>query len=432
MIIQVIQLSRQTVTCCRFRKSGSSLTPVTGFRHTFENQEELKAHISESLQPLSEDTRTILALPAHLLTLRELQLPMQDRRKLRSILPFELASELVDTEQEIVCDALVLSDGTLLAGCCPVAEVRSYIHLLHECGVEPEVVTSAFLNWQHLPCPVEQSTPWALTDSEALMVCQDGHPLFVRALPENDNALTSTLTVLSLTKELEIANVFHLETVKVSSEIDTLLALPEVLTKANASGDLPATALTSPLAVALAYQNGEIFNLRNGALSWTHKRTHQFKQFRIPVILAAIVLALLFTESALRWYLLSRDIRSLNTSISKIYREVFPSRRKAVDEVAEIKAEIRRLRQGSSDNATLAFLKLLAESKPDQVTGLTEIELDGQRFKIKGEAKVNSAVTALQQKLVAAGWKTDQPEFTNRPDGSILFVLIGRQGSTQP
>lgn len=432
MIIQVIQLSREAVTCCRFRKSGSTITPVTGSRHTFSNNDELKTCITESLPPLSEDTRTILALPAHSVTLRELQFPMQDRRKLRSILPFELASELVEADQEIVCDALILSDGTLLAGWCTVAEVRSYIQLLQDCGHEPEIITSAFLNWQYLPCPVDQSTPRMLTDSEALMICQDDHPLFARALPETDNALTATLTVVSLTKELAMPNVYLLETGGQPAEIGTPLVLPEVLSSLEAAGDLPAAALISPLAIALAYQSGEIFNLRNGALSWTRKRTRQFRQFRIPVILGAIVLGLLFTESALRWYLLARDINSLNTSISKIYREVFPSRRKAVDEVSEIKAEIRRLHQGTSDNATLAFLKLLAESKPDQVTGLNEIELDGQRFKIKGEAKTNTAVTALQQKLVAAGWKTDQPEYTSRPDGSILFVLSGQEGSTQP
>jgi general secretion pathway protein L len=186
------------------------------------------------------------------------------------------------------------------------------------------------------------------------------------------------------------------------------------------------------LAIALAYCSGEIFNLRNGPLAWTGKRSHLLKQFRIPLVLAMLILLLLPAEAGLRWFLLSRDIRSINTSVATIYKGIFPTRKKAVDETAEVRAEIRHLTNGTARSELLPFLHLLAQAKDEQIFGFSEVEYDGERFRLKGNAKNNEAVTALGNRLSATGWAVEQPELTARPDTTTLFVLKGRQGGRQP
>ena len=64
-------------------------------------------------------------------------------------------------------------------------------------------------------------------------------------------------------------------------------------------------------------------------------------------------------------------IRSVvNNSIRSIYREVFPSRKKPVDEVAELRSEIKKLGGGGATGTLLSSLKKLADIKGADVTAL--------------------------------------------------------------
>jgi len=430
MIIQIIQLSGRDVTCAGFRRTGKELSPVFGIRRDFQGDAELTGVLQENLLPSSAEVRTVLALPPAVVALRELNLPIRDRAKLRAILPMELAGETADESAELVCDALILSDGSLLAGWAPVPLVAKLVQLLTAAGIEPEVVTCAGLTWHHLPLLPEQQEQIALVDDQTLMVCSQGQPVWVRLMGTATDTVIRTLTALELSKGINVKSIYRLEGDPLPGE--EKLQLPDLLSGSAATGDLPAEALLSPLAIALAYCSGELFNLRNGPLAWTGKRSQLLKQFRVPLILAVLVLLLLPVEAGLRWYLLSSSIRSVNTSIAAIYKGIFPARKKAVDETAEVRAEIRRLTNGTARSELLPFLSLLAQSKDEQIIGFSEIEYDGERFRLKGTARNNAAVTAMGNRLSATGWTVEQPELTARPDATTLFALKGRQGGSQP
>jgi general secretion pathway protein L len=429
MIIQIIQLSGTQVTCARFQKNGKSLVPVSGSRHPYHDHAELISLLREQLQPTTDEVRTILALPPALITLRELTLPILDRKKLRELLPLELSGETADEGPELVCDALPLADGALLVGWSAVPELADLLIFFAQIGLDPEVATCASLGW-HLLTPPDQQEPIALVDDNALMVCSQGRPVFCRLMSTGTDTVARTLTALELGKGIRVKTIYRLEGDPLSGE--RKLPLPTQLSGQTASGDLAADALISPLSTALAYCSGEIFNLRSGPLAWTGKHSHLLRQFRVPIFLGSLVLLLLIAETGLRWYLLSRDLTSVNNSIASIYKGIFPARKKVVDETAEVKAELRRLQQGGATSDVLSFMDLLARAKDDLIQGFSEVEYDGERFRIKGDARSNAAVTALAQKLSAAGWIADQPEMTARPDGVTLFLIKGRRGGTTP
>lgn len=440
MIIQVIHLTEHDLTCARFKRTGrEQLTPLSGFRFPYSSLKEISAILREQLPPLTEttsdDIRTILTLPPALITLREMPLPFTDRRKLRAVLPLELAGEAAQGDQELVCDALPLTDGTVLAGWATQDTVAGFIELLSEAGCEPEVISLSCLHW-HLLIPNGLSGPVALVDPQAILVGQGNgtpSPLFCRGLGNDRADLARTLAAVELSKSLTVGTLFTLEAeLPFDLPPDCLvqpLPLPDLLLPAP-GGTLPATALAAPLATARAYCNGTIFNLRSGPLAWTRQRGLLLRRYRTPLILAAVALLLILAESGIRWLLLKRDLTSLNSSISTIYRQVFPARKKAVDETSEIKAEIRRLQGGISPQSTLAFLTLLATAKGDQVTALTEVDYDGDRFRIKGESRTSADINSFRQRLATAGWSVESPELTTRPDGTILFALKGHQGGT--
>lgn len=438
MIIQIIQLTEHDLTCARFRRSGrSSLTPVSGLKLPYADQAELRALLQDQLPtPAGEEVRTILALAPRSVSLRELNLPISDRRKLRAVLPHELAGETAQPDQEVACDAVPLDGGSILAGWAPSAAVAEQISLFNEAGIDPEAVTVACLHW-HLVAPGQQSGPFAICDRQAVLVCRPGAdaPVYCRTLGSDDE-LVRTLTALELTHDLQVATVYQLEPGH-PADLPTPFVLqplpvPDLLEQTPASGSLPPLALAGALAVAEAYCANTLFNLRSGPLAWSRQRRHLLRRHRLPLLLAGLLVLLLTIESGTRWYLLKRDLASVNGSIARIFREVFPTRAKAVDEVAEISAEIRRLQGGLSTNASLAFLIDLAAMKSDEITLFSEVEYDAGSVRLKGDSRSSAAVNSLRQQLLAAGWSMEQPDLTNRPNGSVLFVLKGQRGRSLP
>jgi len=116
MIIQVIQLAANEVTCARFRRNGKEPVPIGGFRLRWNNHDELGMILKEQCPLESEEVRTVLAIPPDLVMLREINLPITDPRKIRAVLPLELAGEIAAETSSLVCDAFPLANGNLLAG----------------------------------------------------------------------------------------------------------------------------------------------------------------------------------------------------------------------------------------------------------------------------------------------------------------------------
>jgi len=438
MIIHVIQLHESGFTLGRFRHAGRELVPLTAIRHQAENREELVSRLQEALTSVTKgETRTILSIPPRLLSLRELQLPITDRAKIRAILPFELAGETAQDDATIVCDAVALAGGGQLAGWAAQGQIADLIATLSEAGAEPEIVTVSCLHW-NLLLPPDSAETVAICDSNAVSVCSQGQLLFCRTLNSSSiDDLERTLATLELTRDLQVDRVLLLDPLLLplaatSERVIELFPLPDALKTPASQDGLAPLALAAPFAAALAVCFGEPFNLRSGPLAWKQKNRRLLRAFRLPLILACIAAILLLAEAGTRWYLLSRDIASLNSSISKIYRESFPNRKKAVDEAAELKAEIRRLEGTSLSPTILPFLRLLTEHKGSEITGFSEVDYDGTSFKVKGDGRTSASISAMRQKLLTAGWQVEQPEITSRPDGTILFQLKGNRGGTKP
>lgn len=435
MIIQIIQLTGEQIICARFRRNGTEVTPISGFCLPFVATEELGAALKAHCPPASEDIRTILILPPEMITLRELPLPFGDRRKVRAVLPLELAGETARESETLLCDAIPLDSGNWLAGWLEKGELEPLIEQLRQADLDPEIVTIACLNWQYLlKNEGEQDRSLvAIYDDAALLVTNTGKPFFCRHPGSSGATIKQTIATLELNHKTRISQCFYLGSqVQQTVEQEKALPLPEALAKGVSSGDMPPYSLLSPYAVAMAYSKADpLFNLRTGALAWTGRSSRLLRTFRVPLILLTVLLVLLFTELGIRWRLLATDLTALDNSIGKIYKDVFPDRKKAMDESAELKAEIKRLEANASSLHPLPFLKLLSEAKGDGISTITEIDLDESRFMLKGDANSAVDVTTFRQRLMGSAYNPDQPEITTRPNKSVLFTLRGNNGGNK-
>ena len=112
--------------------------------------------------------------------MRELELPITDRAKVRELLPLELKGETAVDTDALAFDALPLGGGKFLAVWGRTKELSERIELLKGAGLEPEVVTASLFQWNKL-APAEGTI--AVSDGEALAAFGDGAPIYFRALP---------------------------------------------------------------------------------------------------------------------------------------------------------------------------------------------------------------------------------------------------------
>lgn len=431
----IVQLTGSEVLFARFHLKRGVLVIDGASRETVDSDHPLPSLLAEAAAASDrEGERVVLVLPAGHLFMRELELPISDRRKIRELLPLELKGETAFDSEELVFDSLQLDGGKTLAIWGKRREVAEMIALMTENGLEPEFVTAAPFSWNFLLPDDWGSGQVAVTDGESLAVYRGGTPCWFRALQDGElfPQVSRSLAALEIAKGIKVEKV--LLHGAAAREISELPQGEPVYSYLSGNREMDAvfgevTAVERDLAAAYAVVRAvaleEPVNFRSGDLAYTAGRKKALKRLRISMILSAILLLLLIAETSLRYYLVNRDLNSVDNSIRSIYRQVFPNRKKPVDEVAELRSEIKRLGGGAGSVSMLHTLKELAAIKGDDVTALFEVELDGVQLRVRGDARSASAVNEFRNRAASRFTGAEVGEIKSRPDGSVTFLFRG-------
>jgi general secretion pathway protein L len=431
----IVQMIGNDLLFARLHMKRGALTMDVASRETIGPEQTLASIMAASAAtPGHENERVVLAFPSSRLFLREMELPISDRRKIREILPLELKGDTPFDPDELVFDSLRLEGEKTLAIWGNRREIGEYIDLMAQCRMEPEIITASMFNWHHLLPDDGKRGNVAITDGDSLVVYRDGTPLYFRTLPDGElvRQVTRTLASLEIGRELRVEKIFlHGAAAKSYSDLleippgFSLLPLNRAMSEFFGGEDPAFRGLAGVFAVARAVALEEPVNFRNGALAYTAGRKKALRRFRISMALAAALLVLLIGETALRYFLIKRDLDSVNSSIGAIYREVFPKRKKPVDEVAELRSEIKRLGGGVTGSGVLPVLRSLAEIKGNDVSGLYEVEIDGDQLRVKGDARSAEAVNGFRSRAAERFTGAEVGEIKSKPDGSVSFVFRG-------
>lgn len=441
MTIRIIQLAAEQVTLARFAVRRGELAFLGSRRLPRPDDVELSALLRELAEPPANDERVVLALAPEQVAVRQVMLPLTDRRKVRDILPLELKGELAQDTAELVFDALPSTAGTWIACWLPVAGLTPLLAAARGAASEAEIATYGPACWGELIPAPERELTVALSDGTGCAVFAAGVPVYFRSFAGEAAAeLQRTLTALELGQGLAIDRCYLFGAVAdVTPQGEAfpsqcaLLPTDGFLAATFASDPQAARDLAGLAAMARATATAEPVNFRQGTLAYTAGRERLRKSLRLPAILAICVVLALFAELGVRWQLLRKDVASLDKSIGMIYREVFP-KRKPVDEAAEIRAEIRRLAGSGGESSVLATLKILAEALNDGVGGFSEVELDGTTVRLRGEAKSLQAVNDLKSRLATQLTGLELVESRSKgTSGEVAFVLraSGVKGGAQ-
>jgi general secretion pathway protein L len=374
--------------------------------------------------------RVILCLPATLFAQRPITLPFNDLRKVREVLPAHLQGEIALPVEELVLEAMPGGDGAFLALWARRSDIAAAITLFRAAGLEPQVVTSLPFALAQLPGLPPQC---AVVTDNTLALLKNGRLSYYRAAdaPLTEAMISSTLTALELSGT-ELPPCLYLLAGEESAGLDaTRLPLPvENLEAPSELGGLfknndTFLQLAGLYAVAKACQNGTLPDFRQGDLAWTAGDVKLRKKLLVTALLLIVMVLLLFTTKVLQYRSAAKDLASLNTSIAAQYREVFPTRAKAVDEISEIKGEIRKMAGVEASGGYLDLLKKLAEAKGATINGLYEAELEGRNVRIKGDARSAQAVNEFRTQITPLLGSVELGEVKSRPDGTVTFSMTG-------
>ena len=432
----IISITEQQVTAARFDVSGRSASLGGAASFLLDEETGLDAVAAKIAAGITGAPRVVVCLPPALFAQRVVELPLTDLRKIREILPAHLQGEIALPSEEAVFDALPAANGSYLALWAKRAEIAHAIDVFREAGCEPQVVSSAPFAWQALP---GDHRACALCDGSALAVTAEGRLTFVRAFDGADpqRQLLATLSALELAGT-------HLpqRLVVFGDQAEALLqtgGLPIEVEQLHLPDDLAPTFRTESTfqqlaglyAVARACHDGWLPDFRRGDLAWTTGDARLRRKLILTATLAVAAVVLLFVSKGLQYRTARSDIASLNVSISSIYREIFPSRAKAVDELSEIRGEIKKLTGSENSSAVLDVLKQLAEAKGSTINGLFEAELEGRNLRVKGDARSAQSVNEFKTALSGLLATVEVGEIKSRADGTVGFVLSGtlKEGS---
>jgi general secretion pathway protein L len=425
----IIRIDESHVTVARFRASGKAVALEGSAQFELNGEQDLAGVATRIASGISGSPRIVLCLPPSLFAHRIVELPLTDLRKVREVLPGQLQGEIALPVETVVFDALQLSEGRFLALWARRTDISQAIELFKEAGLEPAVISTEPFAWPLLP---GINAECALYDGCSLAIISAGRLSFLRAFSgaEREKQLLATLLALEMS-DVSLPSklfVFGGQT-GTAPAMDSLplaveaLALPEGLASLF-SNEQTFQNLAGLHAVGQALKAGTLPDFRRGELAWTAGDALVRKKLRLTALLALIAALLLFVGKGLQYQSARKDIASLNSSISSVYREIFPTRAKAVDEIAEIKGEIRRLAGSITAGGALDILKQLAEAKGAGINGLYEADLEGQTLRLKGDARSAQAANEFKAALAPLMATVELGELKSRPGGGVTFSLV--------
>lgn len=264
-----------------------------------------------------------LSLPLSMLNFRIIEMPFSDPRKIRDLLPFELEGLILDGASSVIFDAGVLGEQN------------------------------------------------------------DKYRVFVAyILKESLSAVLNFLKNLGLEPKLaislELADVFRRS--KDGEAVADLLLEPQ-------AQDLREPDNETLMETGLREISQPSFNFRRAEFAYTVDDAKQKKARTVAAVLALLVILIFIVDMAVVAISTKRGNTSMRDEIRRTYTSVYPDDKKISDEVYQMKAHIKELKEKESSFIGIAPLQVMLQLAKVVKPGImfNEISVDSNLIVMKGE-----------------------------------------------
>jgi hypothetical protein len=426
----IIEVSRRSINAGVFSRSAPRAHATEALSGTDDKSGFAEA-LGKVMASLKEQgfegfEKVYLSIPPSQMSLRPLTLPFKDKKKIDSVLPFELSGTLPMETNEAVFQSILLGgkgdeEGSrVLAVTLDKAVLSSYIEALSDAGLDPAWIGSALFSIPGLLKDLYSTGSTGQTGAVTAYICKEfisvsraGMPLFFNSIHDMESLklnlgyLASTAITLE-TVYWEGRPPENLKALFPEGAVHEALKLPE---GADGFG-------ASILAVAGDIRKGlgpGGINLRRDEFEYTRERTAFKRRLRLTFALAAVIIAIFAGDLYLRYKEKAAELSSYSESIKSSYLELFPNERGSAvtGELYLLKAKLKELDRTSAlmsgGTGPLDILGSLTKAGGAVATEITlhEASIGGGRIKARGTAASFEAANDYKEALAGEDAFTD-------------------------
>ena len=431
----VIDIGKETVRAGVFL--AGRLEPVTVHSQAVTAEGGFRQALSALLGPLAGKRgfkgfdRIAVGIPPEDLSIRIVDLPFEERKKIIEALPFELAGLLHLDVDEVVADAVQLGENKVMAVAVEKRVIRDYLDALSILGVDP-----VWMGPGLFAMPVLMNELFGREGCRAILspgifaVVQDGMPRLLKHAKRLDN--------VGLGVAFLDAEGIGVEELHFSGWDNDREALEEMFRGARLVPlDLPgglAPEAAEVLALSMLLDkglSGTIVNFRRGEFEYTKDRVAFRRRLRLTAALCAALLVLAAGDFYVRYLGLTSELEAYRQSLKASYQELFPSEMNVSDPVYQLEAKLKALEKEAaslgSGGRSLDVLKSVAVAVPDGLgVKIDEFSIAAGRIAAKGEAPTFNAANSVRESLQKAGFKdVAMGETRAMPGGRTSFSING-------
>lgn len=413
--VLVIESGPRETICAVF--SNGSLEPIEYFCYAASDMKEAALSIASDLGKTGlRPSKTLLSIHSSRLSMRMLDIPIAERKKLREVASLQAEDLFVNGLEGLCVDAIPLQGSKALIVGVNKDELARELKALDGAGISVQWAGPALLSKGLLLKGLsEGGAIAALIDDDSITVAKSGEPLFFKHLDSVDDL------VLSL-------SALEADGIKVerfySAGSRELASMAGIKTTA-------AVSLRHPSLAAVALQCGEGMKESVDFLKW-HADPKEEGVLRSRTRLSMALIALLALSwgaySYLRYQNITAETSFVESDMERGYKALFPGEKpKDPGYALEVKikelARERDIVQGRIE-ALKAMLELTEAAKGQDVR-VHELDASGMRLNIKSEAASFEQASSFREAASKGAFfkKVSITETKPGPGGRVRFTL---------
>ncbi len=417
-------------------------------RYTSEGTSDLAATLAVAAEEMDiSGAAAIVALPAEHITIRNIQVPFKEKKKISQVLPFELEPMLPQPVDGLVIDFHTAGSSEnggitqVVAAGIEITTLNDYTEALSSRGIRPKSITIggcalAAAMGRYADTPAD----WMIVDVDpgkaTIIGVSSGKVCFVRALPERTGEAPSAATITRGIRHILLSaeevthvtfdpNLLFLSTnlpetedlaANLSAAFDfpveqtDLLRRPDVL-KQPFTGSTEGMSIDIALAMALAEAEGtDLLNLRKGPLPEANFWRENKKRLVQSGILAAGALLLMASYHAVDAYRVKQQIAGLDRQIAQTFKTSLPQGTPMVKPLEQMQRELNETKKkaGIPDSPresipTIDILNQISTGIPKETdVQLTRLVIGDGTIQITGDTDTFNAVDGMKSRLEQA------------------------------
>lgn len=419
--VLVIEAGPHATRCAAFAVNG--LEQMEYFRYDSTGLDEAARQLSEELGKKGlKPIKTLLSIHSSLLSVRLLDIPVKDRRKLKEIISLQSEDLFMKGPESIVLDGLPLPGGKAAAAGVEKNELATQLKALLDAGIAASWAGPALFSKGLVLKKLGQTDGVAaLIDDDSITVARDGQAFFFKHLETEDDLLLSL-------------SALEADGVKIERYFSA--GKNGLAEKAGIDAQKALSGCEHPSLLAVALQFGEGLKDSVNFLKWHSDPKAQGALKRRLRGMAALSAALVLSWGAyayLKYQNISAETDSIASVTERGFNELFPGEKPRNPEYAlEVKlkelAVDRKVLSGRAEALTAMLELSKAATKGSLRTH--EMRVSGNRLDLSSEAASFEEAAAFRESIskVAPFKKVTITETKPGPGGRVRFGMSAELG----